>query len=90
MKVLCQVYASPRKEEMYLFVDKARGLADVPEALLARFGEPREVMTLVLDPRRKLARADAAEVLERIAGQGYYLQMPPTPQELLRRDNADE
>ncbi len=89
MKVLCQIYASPRKEEMYLFVEKARGLTDVPEALLTRFGEPREVMTLVLEPGRKLARADASEVLERIEEQGFYLQMPPTPEELLRRDKGD-
>ncbi len=89
MKVLCQIYASPRKEEMYLFVEKTRGLADVPEALLTRFGEPREVMTLVLEPGRKLARADASEVLERIAEQGFYLQMPPTAEELLRRDKGD-
>ena len=89
MRRLCEIFRSPRKEEMYLFVDKARGLADVPEALLNRFGEPREVMTLVLEPGRKLARAEASEVLERIAEQGFYLQMPPTTEELLRRDKGN-
>ncbi|MBN7798363.1 YcgL domain-containing protein [Parahaliea mediterranea] len=89
MKRLCQVFKSPKREEMYLYVDKARGLADVPEALLQQFGEPRAVMVLMLDPARKLARASAAEVLEKIEAQGFYLQMPPTEAELLRRDRAD-
>lgn len=74
---------------MYLYVDKARGLAEVPEALLARFGEPREVMTMLLDEQRKLARADASEVLAEIAERGFYLQMPPTQEELLRRNRSD-
>ena len=86
MLKLCQVFRSPRKEEMYLYVDKARGLVDVPEVLMTQFGEPQAVMTLVLDPQRKLARADTAEVLADIAEKGFYLQMPPTAAELLRRD----
>jgi hypothetical protein len=88
MKRLCQVFRSPRKEEMYLYVDKARGLVDVPEVLMTQFGEPEAVMTLVLDSQRKLARADTAEVLADIAEKGFYLQMPPTAAELLRRDGS--
>ena len=86
MKLLCQVFRSPRKEEMYLYVDKARGLVDVPEVLMTQFGEPEAVMTILLDPQRKLARANTAEVLADIAEKGFYLQMPPTAAELLRRD----
>jgi hypothetical protein len=88
MKLLCQVFKSPRKEEMYLYVDKARGLVDVPEVLMTQFGEPQAVMTLVLGPQRKLARADTAEVLADIAEKGFYLQMPPTAAQLLRRDGS--
>ena len=90
MKLLCQVYRSPRQQEMYLFVEKARGLVDVPAELLARFGEPQEIMTLLLEPQRKLARADVDEVLASIADKGFYLQMPPTAAELLRRDGYGE
>ena len=90
MSLLCQVFRSSRREEMYLYVEMSRGLADVPDELLARFGEPSPVMLLELTPERTLARADAAEVLERIAQEGYYLQMPPTPSELARRDNSRE
>ena len=84
--MLCQVYKSPRREEMYLYVEKSRGLTGVPEALLARFGEPQPVMLLHLDGKRRLARADVDEVRDRIQEQGYYLQMPPGPDELRRRE----
>ena len=90
MKLLCQVVRSPRRQEMYLYVDKARGLEDIPEALMNQFGEPEAVMTLVLDPQRKLARADVTEVLANIAEHGFYLQMPPTAAELLRRDGQGD
>ena len=42
----CARYSgAPRKQEMYLYVDKARGLEDVPEVLMSQFGEPEAVMT---------------------------------------------
>ena len=63
---------------MYLYVDKQRGIADVPDALLQTFGPPESVMTLLLTPERKLARAEAAAVLDAIEHQGFYLQMPPS------------
>lgn len=90
MKNLCEVFRSSRKEEMYVYVVKARGLEDVPEVLMKQFGEPQSVMTLVLDSARKLARANTEEVLAAIEAQGYYLQMPPTHAELLRRDGSRE
>ena len=88
MSLLCQVYGSSRKEQMYLYVEKARGLADVPADLMSRFGEPREVMILLLDPQRKLARVDTAAVLASIADKGFYLQLPPTPAELRRQEES--
>tara|TARA_R110002110_G_scaffold66978_1_gene183104 strand:+ start:206068 stop:206355 length:288 start_codon:yes stop_codon:yes gene_type:complete len=89
-RCLCQVYCSSRRAEMYLYVDKTVGLAEVPQTLLAQFGEPREVMTLLLEPSRKMARANAVDILDGIATQGFYLQMPPTQAELLRRDGQNE
>ncbi len=89
MKRVCQVFKSPKRPEMYLYVDMKRGLQDVPEALLARFGEPQSVMTLVLTPERKLARVGAAEVLAGIDEQGFYLQLPPTEAGRLARERGD-
>lgn len=72
-----RVYRSSRKVDMYLYVDAADDLRDVPEALLKQFGRPIEALSLLLTPQRTLARADAAQVLTAIGEQGYYLQMPP-------------
>lgn len=88
MSLLCQVFRSAKKEEMYLYVDKSRGVEDVPDELLAQFGELAPVMILLLTPERKLARADAAVVLANIQDQGFYLQMPPTVAELLAREKG--
>ncbi len=89
MKIICQIYRSPRKQEMYLYVEKSRGLVDVPEVLLKQFGEPEARMVLVLTTEKKLARANSAEVMQQITDSGYYLQMPPTTAELLKRDGNE-
>ncbi len=89
MSLLCQVFRSSKKQEMYLYVDKSCGVEGVPDELLARFGELTPVMTLYLTPERKLARADTAVVLASIQDQGFYLQMPPTAAELLAREEGN-
>ncbi len=86
--MLCQVYKSPIQEYMYLYVEKSTGLQRVPEALLARFGEPEKVMMLLLDADRRLARVDAEQVRQSIREQGFFLQLPPTAAESLDA-NAD-
>ena len=79
MKRLCAVYRSPRKEGMYLFVDRDRPLEDLPDDLLAGFGAPQLALTLELTADRRLARVDAADVLAALDERGYYLQLPPVP-----------
>jgi hypothetical protein len=71
---------------MYLYVEKSQGLEDIPESLMAQFGEPTPVMVLELTPEKKLARADTPTVIACIEDQGFYLQMPPTMAELLARE----
>lgn len=88
MKIICSVYRSSLIDEMYLYVDKKNDLARVPETLLASFGKPVLAMTLALYPERKLARAEIAKVLEAIAHNGFYLQMPPTPEAGAASDSA--
>ncbi|HEY6131411.1 MAG TPA: YcgL domain-containing protein [Halioglobus sp.] len=88
MSIRCQVFRSSRKQEMYLYVEISRGLKDVPNELMAQFGEPIPVMVLQLTPEHKLARADARVVLASIKEQGFYLQMPPTAAELIAREGS--
>ncbi|TCK08175.1 YcgL domain-containing protein [Marinobacterium mangrovicola] len=80
---ICSIYKSPRKDEMYLYVDKRDALTRVPEALLEMFGPPLHVMDMPMKADRKLARADADKVLDGITEKGYYLQMPPPKEEYL-------
>ena len=77
MKIICQIYRSPKEEGMYLYVKKEEGLTKVPEELLALFGKPQPAMVLLLTPEKKLARVSVEKVVESLASQGFYLQMPP-------------
>lgn len=81
MQRICSIYRSAKVEGMYLYVDKAEGLARVPDALQQQFGRAELAMTLLIDSGRKLARANAEEVLRAIADQGFFLQMPPRPEQ---------
>ncbi|WP_415885211.1 YcgL domain-containing protein [Neptuniibacter sp. QD29_5] len=74
---ICSVYLSPRKDEMYLYVDKRDQLSKVPEALLEMFGSPKHVMDIPLTANRELARVDTEKVLADLDEKGYFLQMPP-------------
>lgn len=75
--LLCQIFKSTRHDEMFLYVERARGLEDVPASLLEHFGRPESVMLIMLDPERALARVSIDAVIEAIREKGYYLQMPP-------------
>lgn len=74
--LLCSVYKGTKFDEMYLYVDKKEGLSKVPEVLLSRFGDAKQVMSLVLTPERALARVDIHTVISSIQDKGFYLQMP--------------
>jgi uncharacterized protein YcgL (UPF0745 family) len=76
-QLLCWIYRSPRKEEIYLYLRAEDDFEAVPEALLSRFGTPEKVMELTLSPQRSLAREDVTQVMENLRSQGFHLQMPP-------------
>lgn len=77
--LMCSVYRSSKRDEMYLYVRKGTRLERLPEALLQQFGKAVPVMDFLLSPERRLARADAGKVLAQIEAQDFYLQMPPNP-----------
>jgi hypothetical protein len=95
MKLICSIYKSPRKDGMYLYVEKRDALKRGPEGLIAAFGAPQLAFEMVLTPERQLAREDITKVLANIKEQGYHLQMPPAeddyiehlPEELLRMND---
>lgn len=81
--LICSIYRSSRKDEMYLYVDKKDGLKQVPEALMERFGKAQHVMDLPVLPGKKLARVDIEKVIESIHEKGFFLQMPPPKEDYL-------
>jgi len=80
MGMRCWIYRSTRRDEMYLYLRAEDDFEPVPDTLLARLGRLELVMDLDLYPGRRLARADAATVMESLKSRGYYLQMPPGPE----------
>ncbi len=83
MKLLVSIYKSPKKNEMYLYLNRAEKLEAVPEALKAVFGKPVHVMDMIMTKERKLARVDTEKVISSLQETGYFLQMPPPEDEYI-------
>lgn len=62
---------------LYLRADLEPDDDSVPAALLQRTGALELAMELELTATRKLARVDISAVLQALADQGWFLQMPP-------------
>jgi len=82
-RLVCSVYKSSKKSEMYVYIDKKNGLDVLPEDLLVFFGTPIHVFDMLLTPEKKLSRVDAPKVLSEIAAKGFLLQMPPVEENYL-------
>lgn len=82
MKV-CSIYRSLKRDEMYIYVEKLKGLKEVPDELYKLFGKPELVMDMLIKPDSKLSRVEAAMVLESIEEKGFFLQMPPPKEDYL-------
>lgn len=83
--MFCVIYRSTKRDQTYLYVEKKDDFSRVPEELLKGFGQPQLAMILPLDGRKKLANADIDKVKQALAEQGYYLQLPPPPEDLLKQ-----
>ena len=77
-----KVFKSLKKLDTYLYVDKSQNFEELPSALRDSLGQYELVLEMVLSAERKLARADTNQVLSDIALKGFYLQLPPTIDEL--------
>jgi len=82
--MFCVIYRSPQRDQTYLYVEKKDDFSRVPEELLKGFGKPQLAMLLPLDGSKKLVNADLAKVKAALEAQGYYLQLPPPPESLLK------
>ncbi|EGM76045.1 hypothetical protein Rhein_3762 [Rheinheimera sp. A13L] len=82
--MLCVVYKSPKLDQTYLYVLRRDDFSAVPEALLKTFGKPMLVTLINLATKSKLAHADIDKVRQQLTDQGFYLQLPPPPEDLLK------
>ena len=74
---LCTIFKGSREQELYVYVPSEKGQDNIPEELRQRMGEISEVMTIMIDAEKKLARASAQNVLASIEESGFFLQLPP-------------
>lgn len=81
MPVPCTVYRSSKRDELFLYVKHKQNLSELPKPLIDSLGDLELVMNLLLTDGKKLSRVDAQEVLNSLEEQGYFLQMPPSPDE---------
>jgi uncharacterized protein YcgL (UPF0745 family) len=89
--MFCDIYRASTREGMYIYVrahvsrnviepqddPEYDPLAIISESLKRAFGSPTFVMRLELTSELKLARVPVLNVIESLANQGYYLQLPP-------------
>lgn len=82
--MLCSIYKSSKKEGTYLYIPKKDDFSKVPEQLMAMFGKPLPVMTINLQGRT-LALVSVEKVRESLIKDGFFLQLPPPPKNLLEQ-----
>ncbi len=82
--MICAIYRSPKKEGMYVYIEKKDDFSSLPDELLKSFGQPQFAMLFNLKGEKQLKTAPNNEVLNTIKEQGFYLQVPPLPENLLK------
>ncbi|PKH26890.1 hypothetical protein CIG19_03610 [Enterobacterales bacterium CwR94] len=82
--MFCVIYRSSKRDQTYLYVEKKDDFSRVPPELLQGFGKPHYAMMIPLDGSKKLASAELDKLKEALVEQGYYLQLPPPPESLLK------
>ena len=71
------VYKSLKKADTYVYLAARDDFTRLPEPLRTQLGPLQFVLEVALAADRKLAREDAAVVMENLAIRGFHLQFPP-------------
>ncbi|NMP16590.1 MULTISPECIES: YcgL domain-containing protein [unclassified Thalassotalea] len=87
--MICVIYRSSKKADTYLYITKRDDFSTVPEPLMQMFGTPNLVTMVNLAKRDKLALADIKKVKSELTDKGYYLQLPPPKEDLLKQHRKD-
>ncbi len=73
------VYKSLRKADTYVYLAEREGADALPPTMRETLGALEFVLEVTLEPGRRLARVDAAQVREALASRGFFVQVPPPP-----------
>ena len=87
--MLCSIYKSNKKDGAYLYIIEKDNFSHVPDELMTMFGVPHFVMVIKLDGR-KLAQVDVNKVKKSLKEDGFFLQLPPPPQNVLEQYKAQK
>ena len=82
--MLCAIYKSSKKQDTYLYIPGRDDFSKVPEALLKTFGTPVFMMIMPLKKDRKLGQVDIHKLRTELKTKGFYLQLPPPTENLLK------
>lgn len=88
--MLVYVYKSSKKADTFLYVLKKNDFSDVPQALRTTFGTPTFIMVIPLNKRPKLGSVDKQTLIDELNQKGFYLQLPPPPEDLLKVHKANQ
>lgn len=86
--MLCAIYKSLNKADTYLYLPHQESLSELPQTLQQLFTPHTLVTTLKVTPERRFARFKGAELINHLEQDGYFLQLPPTQQDLLTEFKA--
>ena len=87
--MFCSIYKSTKKQGAYLYIEKKDDFSSVPKELMGMFGTPTMVMVVNL-AGRTLASVDVEKVKASIKQEGFFLQLPPPPENLLEKYKQDK
>lgn len=82
--MLCAIYKSSKQQQAYLYVPGRDDFSRVPEMLMETFGTPKFLMIMPLKKERKMAQMDIETLRKELSLKGYYLQIPPPEENLLK------
>jgi uncharacterized protein YcgL (UPF0745 family) len=88
--MLCSIYKSSKKAQTYLFVNNRDDFSAVPAPLMSIFGTPIMVTVMNLASKTKLGFADIENVKTQLLAQGYYLQLPPPKEDMLKAHKIEQ
>ncbi|GAC31590.1 YcgL domain-containing protein [Paraglaciecola polaris] len=88
LNLLCAVYKSSKKADTYLYVPGRDDFSRVPEPLMKMFGAPRFIMIMPIKKDRALGQVDIQTLRDELTKNGFYLQLPPPEENLLKQHLA--